>query len=627
MKLARLLFGNPIPKSKAEEEKLSKTKALPILASDALSSVAYATGEILTVLIAAGAAALVFSWQISIFIALLILVVGISYKQAIDAYPQGGGAYVVARENFGPKIGLIAAAALMIDYVLTVAVSISAGILAVTSAFPALGNHAVLFSLIAILLITWINLRGIRESASIFMLPTYLFIFMVLLLVLLGIIFMLTGYIHEFSYHSHNTHAIEQASKALTLTLILRAFSSGCSAMTGIEAVSNSVSAFKPDRAKNAAKTLMTLITLLIIMFIGIAYLALKLKVEPLSSESVLSQLGHHIFGDGIGYYLLQASTMLVLLLAANTSFTGFPLLASIISRDGYLPKQLQNVGDRLAFGNGIVILAVLAAILIIHYDANTSALIPLYAFGVFLAFTLCQAGLVRVWFERRKRVGFWWFRALINAFGCVCTFIALVVIIESKFLEGAWIVIVAMPILFYIFYKIKQHYTCVEKELSLSTDEELLRSSLAPKTHPKVIIPLSRLHKGTIAAVNFARSISDDITPVTVNVNQEETDKLLRMWKLLNIPEELIVVKSSYQSTIRPLIRAIHKTDKRDPEKGLAIIVLPNAQTNRFWQSLLHNQKTALLKFALRAISRTEHVGETRIIVEVPYQLHSTKD
>ncbi|MCF6766879.1 APC family permease [Thiotrichales bacterium 19S11-10] len=624
MKIARLLFGNPIPKSQADEEKLSKLKALPILASDALSSVAYATGEILTVLIAAGAAALVFSWQISIFIALLILVVGISYKQAIDAYPEGGGAYVVARENFGPKIGLIAAGALMIDYVLTVAVSISAGILAVTSAFPELGDHAVLFSLIAILIITWINLRGVRESASIFMLPTYLFVFMVLLLVSIGIFYMITGTIHEFSYHAHDVEAIEQASKALTITLILRAFSSGCSAMTGIEAVSNSVAAFKPNRAKNAAATLIILITLLVIMFIGIAYLALKLKVEPMASESVLSQLGHHIFGDGIGYYLLQASTMLILLLAANTSFTGFPNLASIISRDGYLPRQLQNIGDRLAFSNGIIILAVLASVLIIHYRADTSALIPLYAFGVFLAFTLCQAGLVKVWFERRKRVGLWWFKALINAFGCVCTSIALLVIVESKFTQGAWIVIVAMPILFYMFIKIKNHYDQVESELSLSTDEELLRTALSNSEKPKVVIPLSRLHKGTIAALNFARSISDDITPVTVNVNQEDTDKLLASWKALKMPEELVILKSRYQSTIRPLLRIIHKTDMRNPEKGLTTIVLPSAQTNRFWQSLLHNQKTALLKLALTSISRSEHVGETRVIVDVPYQLHA---
>lgn len=621
MKLARLLIGNPIPKTKAEEEKISKTKALPILASDALSSVAYASGEILTVLITAGLAALQFSWEISIFIALLILVVGVSYKQAINAYPQGGGAYTVSRENLGRKVALIAAAALMIDYILTVAVSISAGILAITSAFPALYDHAVLLSIIAIILITWINLRGTRESATVFMFPTYIFVFMILLLVGIGIYQISTGHIAEFNYHHDDS--FKAATQVLTLTLLLRAFSSGCSAMTGIEAVSNSVSIFKEPRDKNAAKTLMMLVILLIIMFLGIAYLALKLKVEPLNQEGVLSQLGHHIFGNGIGYYILQASTMLILLLAANTSFAGFPLLASMIAKDGYLPRQLQNVGDRLAFNNGILILAFFACILIIYSGANTSFLIPLYAFGVFLAFTLCQAGLVKVWYERRKKIPFWWLKALINTFGCICTAIALMVIIESKFTEGAWIVIIAMPLLFFIFYKIKKHYTDVDRELALSADEEIIRSAIAPKYKPKVIIPVSKLHKGSIAALNFARTLSDDITPVIVNVNQEQTDRLLKNWHDLNMPEELTVLESHYQSTLRPLIRIIHKTDTRDPEKGLTVVVLPRSQTNKWWHTLLHNQKTALFKMALAAVSRSEHRGQTRIIVEVPYQLH----
>lgn len=621
MKLGRIFFGDPIPKAQAEEHALSKKHALAIFSSDALSSVAYATGEILTVLMLAGTAALAMSMHIAIFIAILIVVVGISYKQAIDAYPEGGGAYIVARENLGTFMGLLAAGALMLDYILTVAVSVSAGILAITSAFPEVQSHAELMAVIAIIFIMWMNLRGMKESASAFMWPTYAFVVVILSMIGIGLYRYLSGNLPPVDY-SHATDLMAPLTGVLTLTLILRAFSSGCSAMTGIEAVANGVMSFKKPRAKNASITLMVLIVLLISMFLGISFLAYKLELQPLTDQSLLSQIGHNIFGGGVFYYLLQTVTCLILLLAANTSFAGFPLLTSMISKDGYLPRQLQNVGDRLAFSNGILALAVFACVLIIIFQANTSALIPLYSIGVFLAFTLCQAGLVRVWYNRRREVKSWWIKASINSFGCLCTFIAVIVVIESKFFEGAWIIIIALPLLILMFYRIAHHYRLADQELSLSADTGLIETSLQKDTQLKVIVPVSKLHKGTIAALSFARKISPDITPVTININPEKTARLQKQWNELNFPEELVVLDSQYQSLSRPLIKFIRRTDLTEPQRGLAVLVLPKAETTKLWHTFLHNQKTALLRWGLKSVSKTETKGQARIIVEVPYQL-----
>lgn len=621
MKLGRALFGDPIPKIQSEEQTLSKRNALAIFSSDALSSVAYATGEILTVLILAGTAALAMSMHIAIFIAILIVIVGISYKQAIDAYPEGGGAYVVARENLGTFMGLLAAGALMLDYILTVAVSVSAGILAVTSAFPSLQTHAELMAVIAIILIMWMNLRGVKESASAFMWPTYAFVIVILVTVGMGLFRYLTNDLPPVDY-SHATDLMVPMTEVLTLTIILRAFSSGCSAMTGIEAVANGVMSFRNPRAKNASITLMVLVVLLTSMFLGISFLAAKLELQPLTDQSILSQIGHNIFGSGLFYYLLQTVTCLILLLAANTSFAGFPLLTSMISKDGYLPRQLQNLGDRLAFSNGIIALAIFACVLIIVFQANTSALIPLYSLGVFLAFTLCQAGLVRVWYDRRREVKSWWIKASINSFGCLCTFIAVLVVIESKFFEGAWIIIIALPLLILMFYRIYHHYRLSDQELSLSADTGLIEASLQKKTELKVVVPVSKLHKGTIAALSFARQISPDVTPVTINIDPEKTARLQKQWQELNFKEELVVLDSQYQSLTRPLIKFIRRTDLTMPERGLGVLVLPKAETTRLWHSFLHNQKTALLRWGLKSVSKTETKGQARIIVEVPYQL-----
>lgn len=622
MKLRHIFFGDPIPKTEAEEHVLSKKQALAIFSSDALSSVAYASGEILTVLILAGTTALAMSMHIAIFIAILIIVVGVSYKQAIDAYPEGGGAYVVARENLGIFTGLLAAGALMLDYILTVAVSVSAGILAITSAFPFLQGHAAEFmAIIAIIFIMWMNLRGMKESASTFMWPTYAFVVVILAMIGVGLYRYLINDLPPVDY-SHAADVMTPPTVALTLTLILRAFSSGCSAMTGIEAVANGVMSFKQPRAKNASITLMVLISLLISMFLGISFLAAKLELHPLTNQSTLSQIGHNIFSNGLFYYLLQTVTCLILLFAANTSFASFPLLASMISKDGYLPRQLQNIGDRLAFSNGIIALAIFACVLIIMFQANISALISLYSIGAFLAFTLCQAGLVRVWYNRRREVKSWWIKASINSFGCLCTFIAVLVVIESKFFQGAWIIIIALPLLILMFYRINYHYRMADEELSLSTGTGLIETSLQKDIQLKVIVLVSKLHKGTIAALNLARKISPDIIPVTININPEKTAQLQKQWQELNFPETLVVIDSQYQSLTRPLIQFIRRMDVIHPERGLSVLVLPKAETTKLWHTFLHNQKTSLLRWGLKSVSKTETRGQARIIVEVPYQL-----
>lgn len=621
MRIRRLFFGDPIPKTEAEEHALTKTHALAIFSSDALSSVAYATDEILRVLVLAGLAALSFSMHIAIFIAVLIIVIVISYKQAIDAYPEGGGAYVVARENLGRFMGLLSASALILDYILTVAVSVSAGTLAITSAFPVLTHSAVLMAILAIIVITWMNLRGMKESASAFMWPTYAFVLMVLVMVGLGVYRYLNGDLHPVHYESAK-NLIHPITNTLTMALILRAFSSGCSAMTGIEAVANGVKSFKKPRAKNAAFTLMVLMILLISMFVGISFLAYHAHLRPLTDQSLLSQLGRVIYGNGVLYYALQLTTVLILLLAANTSFAGFPLLASMISEAGFMPKQLQNLGDRLAFSNGIMALAIFACILIITFHANTSALIPLYSIGVFLAFTLCQAGLVRVWYKRRREFKTWWIKTIINLFGCFCTLVATLVVVESKFLEGAWVILVALPLLIMVLYSIKKHYTFVDTELSVSADIGLIESSLRKLHQRKVVIPISKIHKGTIAALEFARQISTDVTPVVVNTNEEKIEKLKNLWQQLNFPEQLTVLESQYQSVTRPLIKFIRRQDLKDPERGLTVVVLPKAETGKLWHALLHNQKASLLRWGLKSAGKSGAKGQTRIIVEVPYQL-----
>ncbi|HEV2614783.1 MAG TPA: APC family permease [Gammaproteobacteria bacterium] len=617
MDIINLLFGKPLSSETHGEQRLAKFKALPVFSSDALSSVAYATEEILHVLVLAGVMALGLALPIAVAICLLIAILAISYRQTIFAYPNGGGAFTVARENLGEAAGLIAAAALLIDYVLTVAVSVTAGIHAVVSAFPILYEHEVGLSLISVAFIAVMNLRGVRESATAFAFPTYAFIFLVLLLVGMGSYDIYYGIIPTHHIHSH-TRQISELVQPVAIILILRAFSAGCTAMTGIECVANGVPVFEKPESRNAAFTLVMLAGLLILMFFGVTYLADHLMLMPLEQESILSQIAHHIYGNGFLYYALQFSTMAILLLAANTSFAGFPRLASILAEQKYLPKQLTSLGDRLSFSNGIVVLALVSALLITIFHGKTHLLIPLYAVGVFSAFSLSQLGMVSHWFK--KKTIRWRFKAFINGLGFVATTVALAVIIESKFIEGAWLVVLCVPILLMGFYKVHHHYIDVDRELSMTTAEANEYLAKISGIKPKVILPVSRIHRGTLTALNFAQGVSDDVTAVVVALDASQTKMLEAEWKLLDIKVPLVVLESPYRAAIDPLKNFIRSQDNRDPERGLCMLVFPQAIPTKWWHDMLHNQRSLFLKASL--MFNRKHKGGTRVFVDVPYQL-----
>lgn len=617
MNLSKLLFGKPLASEDAADQRLPKYKALPVFSSDALSSVAYATEEILRVLILGGVGILGLSMPISIAICILIAILAASYWQTIHAYPNGGGAFTVARENLGAWAGLLAAAALMIDYVLTVAVSVTAGVRALVSAYPAWYGYSVILSLGAVALIAIMNLRGVRESATAFAFPTYAFIGLILLLIGVGFYRLWQGDFNGIHPEDH-LHSLTALSTPLSVVLILRAFSAGCTAMTGIECVANGVPVFEKPEPTNASQTLLILAILLIIMFFGVTYLADHLMIIPSDTESLLSQIAHEVLGNGIVYYALQASTLLILLLAANTAFAGFPRLVSILAAKYYLPAQLASLGDRLSFSNGIVLLAILSGMLIFLFHGVTHALIPLYAVGVFAAFSLSQLGMVAHWLRSTHRGSRW--KAMINGMGFLSTTMALLVIIESKFTEGAWLVVICVPLILFVFYKIHQHYRIVTRELTMTTVDARRYMANTAVIKPKIILPIVRIHRGTLAALNFARSVSDDVTAVAVALDPDLTIKLEEAWSKLDIPVPLVILDSPYRSTITPLKKFIRQQDMREPERGLCMLVFPEAIPTKWWHYMLHNQRSLLLKTSL--ILNRKHKGGTRIFVDVPYQL-----
>ncbi len=612
----RFLIGAPLPSAQMVHERLNKIQALAVFSSDALSSVAYATEEILLVLVLAGSAALGLSLPIALAIAGLLAIVAFSYYQTIHGYPSGGGAYIVAHENLGEGPGLVAAAALLTDYVLTVAVSISAGIAATTSAFPALLPWRIELCLIAIALIAWANMRGVRESGTLFAVPTYGFVVLFLTLIGVGLVRLTTGTITPVPATAAPTG--EGTLQALSLFLILRAFASGSTALTGVEAISNGIPAFRKPEATNAGKTLVAMATLLGIMFLGITFLARSLHVIPMESETVVSQIARQVFGEGPIYLALQAATTLILVLAANTSFADFPRLSAILSRDRYLPRQLTNLGDRLVFSNGILLLAILASVLVVIFGGRTHGLIPLYAVGVFLSFTLSQSGMVRHW--RRLRGSGWQWKAAINGLGAAVTGVVLVIQVLTKFLHGAWVVLLLIPVIVWMFHSIKKHYLAVADQLSLESVccEEWPEADT--RERHKVLVFVSGMHRGTLGALRFARSMSKDVTAVMVEVDLDRTERVKERWQKWGQDVPLVVLESPYRSTVGPLLDYLDQTDARDPERGLAVVVLPEFVAARRWQELLHNQTARLIKNAL--IYRRGHTGVDRVIIDVPYHL-----
>jgi amino acid transporter len=614
--IRRLLLGSPLPTAEEVHQRLTKVKALAVFSSDALSSVAYATEEILLVLVVAGSAALGLSLPIALVIAGLLAIVATSYYQTIHGYPLGGGAYIVAYDNLGVWPGLTAAAALLIDYVLTVAVSITAGIAAITSAFPALFPFRVELCLLAIAGITWANLRGVRESGTLFAIPTYGFVFIFLTLNVVGMARLITGTLNVAP--TQIIPVVGPGTQALTLFLILRAFASGCTALTGIEAISNGIPAFRKPEADNAGKTLIAMAALLTTMFLGITFLARSLGVVPVGDQTVVSQIGRHVFGHGPLYLALQVATALILVLAANTSFADFPRLSAILARARYLPRQFTNLGDRLVFANGIIALAFLASSLVVLFGGQTHRLIPLYAVGVFLSFTLSQTGMIRHW--RKEGGRGWQWKAAVNGLGAVATGVVLAVIVASKFTHGAWIVVLLIPAFVWMFHSIKHHYVTLAEQLSLEgLSPEGWVGMASHKTH-KVVVPVSGMHRGTLAALRFARSLSKDVTAVVVDVEPRFTASLREKWPIWGHDVPLVVLGSPYRSTIGPLLAYLDEVDQREPEWGLAVVVLPEFVPARWWHHLLHNQTALLIKTVLTY--RRGQTGKHRVIIDVPYHL-----
>jgi amino acid transporter len=514
----------------------------------------------------------------------------------------------VARENLGTMPGLVAAAALLVDYVLTVAVSVTAGVEAMASAFPELWPQRVIVSLAILAVITLLNLRGLRETGTLMALPVYLFLFTYLPMLAYGVLRAVAD------GPGALTAVAPAASQPLTALLVLRAFSSGCTALTGIEAISNGVPAFRPPEAKNAGRTLMVMALLMGLLFAGSIGLTQRLAVVAGPQETILSALTRRLLGDGLLHFLVQASTMLVLAVAANTSFAGFPRVAALLATDGFLPHQLRNLGDRLVFANGIILLAAVSAGLILAFGGDTHALVPLFAVGAFLAFTLSQAGMVLHWRDERGRG--WRIKAALNGFGALATGTTLIVVGLSKFVQGAWITILLIPLLVFVFRRIKLHYQEVAQQLSLGD----LQPPGKAHPHPRVVVPISDVHRGVIEAVTYARSISKNVTGVYVELEPGAGERIQEKWKRWFPKVPLVILPSPYRSTIGPLLEFLDETDRQHDDGQLATVVLPEFVAAKWRHSLLHNQTAWLIKAAL--LYRRRQMGYQRAIIDVPYHL-----
>jgi amino acid transporter len=607
-RLKNLMIGSPLPTYQLAEKRLNKIRALAAFSPDALSSIAYANQEIYLGLVVAGSAGLILAWPVGLAITVLLGIVAISYYQTIHAYPSGGGSYVVARENLGTLAGLITGSALLIDYLLTAAVSLTAGVEAIASAFPEIWQYRTLLALILLVLITLANLRGLRETGTLLAFPVYLFLFTYLAMLVYGFVrLMIDG-------PGNLSVTAPIATRPLTTILVLHAFSTGCTALTGIEAISNGVPAFRAPEAKNAGRTLIVMAVLMGILFIGSIGLTRFLAVTTGEQETILSALARKLLDNSIAYYLIQFATLLILAVAANTSFAGFPRLAAILAQDGFLPRQLTGLGDRLVFSNGIIVLAAATGILIVIFGGDSHALIPLFAVGVFLAYTLSQAGMVIHW--RKERSKGWAHKAALNGLGAMTTGITLLVVSYSKFSDGAWITIFLIPIFVFGFQQIKKHYQEVGKQLSLRG----LPPSLKPIPIVRIVIPISGVHRGIVDAIDYARSLSKDITGVYIELEPGSSGHIKELWQRWFPDIPLVVVQSPYRSIVGPLLDFLDETDRQHNDGQLAALVLPEFIPANWWQNLLHNQTSRSIKNAL--LYRRRNLGFQRVIIDVPYHL-----
>ncbi|MBP1777036.1 MAG: ydaO [candidate division NC10 bacterium] len=601
--LKRLFVGSPLATAQAKHERLGKIAALAIFCSDALSSVAYGPEEIRIFLALAGTAALAMTVPIALAITMLIAVVSTSYWQTIHAYPAGGGAYTVAKENLGTLPGLVAGASLLVGYVLTVAVSVAAGVAAITSAFPVLYPLRVGIGMLCVTFLCVVNLRGIRETARVFAVPTYWFVLGIGVVIGGGLIHLWRG------GPVPEMPAVQSATLVpLTTFLVLRAFSAGCTALTGIEAVANCVQAFRPPETRNAGITLIWMAAMLGSMFMGLAFLSDAFNILPREGETLVSQLAAQILGRGPVYLAVQASTMIILLLAANTCYAGFPMLSSLLAKDGYLPRQFASLGDRLVYSNGILILSGLSMGLLIAFQGDTHALLPLYALGVFLSFTLSQLGMVRRW--ARLRESHWMHHAAVNLLGAFVTAIVLGVVGVTRFVEGAWMVVVVIPALVVMFYTIRRHYV----EMSRQIDVYGYRPPKIGR-HPVVVL-VGGMNRGVIAALTYARAISPNVTALTVDLDSTSTARLQMHWPEWAPDVPLVVLDSPYRSVIQPILQYVDKMEKQRDGDYMTII-LPEFVPAKWWQHLLHNQTALLIKAALL-------FRRGKIAISIPYHLGS---
>lgn len=626
------LIGKPLATADAPHQTIGKAVGLAVFASDALSSTAYATQEILVILAAAGSAALGYAFPISIVIVVLLAIVTISYEQTIHAYPGGGGAYIVARDNLGELPAQTAGAALLTDYVLTVAVSISSGVAQLISAFPTLHPYRVWIAIGMVILIMLINLRGVRESGVVFAIPTYFFLLMITLTVGIGLVRFFTGSLG--TVIDPPEMEVLGAIQVVGLFLLLHAFSSGTTALTGVEAISNGIMAFREPRSRNAGTTLVWMSIILGFLFLSITFLSGRIHAVPSETETVISQLVRTVFGSRNIFYLVTiGATTVILIMAANTAFADFPRLSALQARDGFLPKQLTFRGSRLVYSWGIITLAVIASLLIFVFQASLTALIPLYAIGVFLSFTLSQAGMARRWWksgqlkpgEEVKEPGSvvrhdprWLTKMLVNGFGAICTAIVMLVFAVTKFKDGAYIVLILTPFLVMIFFRIHHHYRNLAKNLTL----EGFGTPRAIQRH-RVILLVSSVHRGTLTALNYAQSISEDITAVHVSIDPLEAEKVRQKWDLWGEGVRLVILDSPYRLLVEPLLEYITKVSRaRQPDEVITIVV-PRFVSQGVVTGLLHANTADWLRKALAMYPNI-------VIVEVPYQieqLHSGQE
>lgn len=611
-RIKSLLIGRPLKNEAIEGERFGVLWGLPILSSDAISSVAYAVQQMLGVLLAAQIGFQAYSslGYLTLAIVALLGILVLSYRQTVDSYPNGGGAYIVAKDNLGVIAGVTAGAALTVGYILTVAVSIASGVDQLAAAFPVLQPWSVLLCVSFVLLIMVVNLRGVRESARIFGIPTYLFIAGMLLLIVVGAYQLLAGKVT-------NPPVIEPTAANLTqplmIILLLRAFSNGCAAMTGVEAISNAVPTFREPPRVYAKRVLVWLGLIVLVIFGGISILSGGFQITVTPGHAVIVDLAERIFGRGFMYYYIMSTTFIILVMAANTAYSGFPLLVSVMAREGYAPRQMSTRGDRLSYSNGIILLSLAAIALLIAFRAQVDGLIGLYAIGVFLSFTLSQFGMFRRWIKHKGK--HWGLKAAINGFGALVTTLVVVVIAIFKFREGAWIVVILIPLLVFLMLRVKRHYKAVAKQLKVE-DEALADIHIAENHYRnRVVVPFSSINRASIRALRYARTISDNVTAFSVAIDEQGEEKLRKRWEELGCDIPLIVRYSPYRKVVEPLLEFIGSTEYDYRKNDMVTVILPQFIVKRWWNRLLHNSTTSYIE---RQLLKHKHI----VVAVMPYQL-----